>query len=193
VIDRRPSRPLVFDRGVDLAGGVGAHARHVLQFLVDCLHRDSAILEHPLLRAGFDDMVVSAILALPNNYRDEIGGLPRASAAPSTVRRAEEFMEAHATEGITVSELVVECGCSRSALYDAFRRFRGYTPMQFLIESRLKSAREALQFASPQGSVTSIAYACGFPHLGRFSDTYRRRFGENPSETLRRGGLTGGS
>ena len=143
-----------------------------------------------MLRAGFDDMLVSALLALPNNYRDELEGLPRASAAPSTVRRAEEFMEGHATKAITVSDVVAECGCGRSALYDAFRRFRGYTPMQFLVESRLKAAREALRSPSPGDTVTSIAYACGFPHLGRFSETYRRRFGERPSETLRRPHVT---
>ena len=35
-------------------------------------------------------------------------------------------------------------------------------------------------------AVTEVALACGFEHLGRFSTRYRDRFGESPSETLRR-------
>jgi transcriptional regulator GlxA family with amidase domain len=35
-------------------------------------------------------------------------------------------------------------------------------------------------------TTTSIAYECGFGHLGNFAQVYRSRFGESPSETLRR-------
>jgi AraC-like DNA-binding protein len=38
----------------------------------------------------------------------------------------------------------------------------------------------------PEWRVTRTALAFGFAHLGRFSASYRRMFGETPSETLRR-------
>ena len=31
-----------------------------------------------------------------------------------------------------------------------------------------------------------VAARCGFPHFGRFAVAYRRRYGETPSQTLRR-------
>jgi hypothetical protein len=31
-----------------------------------------------------------------------------------------------------------------------------------------------------------IALQCGFPHFGRFSVEYRRRYGETPTQTLKR-------
>jgi AraC-like DNA-binding protein len=34
-------------------------------------------------------------------------------------------------------------------------------------------------------SVTELAMDYGFLHLGRFSEVYRQRFGELPSETFR--------
>jgi transcriptional regulator GlxA family with amidase domain len=34
-------------------------------------------------------------------------------------------------------------------------------------------------------TVSSVALACGFAHLGRFSATYASKFGEAPSVTLR--------
>ena len=81
-------------------------------------------------------------------------------------------MEAHVTEPITVSDLVAECGCSGTALHRTFRRYRGYTPMQFLANCRLQAARGALRSPSPTETVSSIAYACGFLHLGRFAQAY---------------------
>jgi transcriptional regulator GlxA family with amidase domain len=72
-------------------------------------------------------------------------------------------------------------------LFAAFRNARGYTPMEFLTEQRLQSAREKLLKPHSVTSVSSIALDCGFMNLGRFSQVYRRRFGERPSDTLRNG------
>lgn len=188
VMDRRPGKPIVFDSRVVLTDGVGGSARRLLNFVVDEIHRDSAVLENPLLRAGFDEMLLNALLGLPNNYSDELMGGRQVPVAPAHVRRAEEFLEAHATEPITISDLVAECNCSRNALFSAFRKFRDYTPNQFLTNSRLRAARASLQSPSPSETITSIAFASGFSHLGRFSEAYRRRFGELPSEAMHRAG-----
>ncbi len=43
--------------------------------------------------------------------------------------------------------------------------------------------------AAPGTTVTMVALDCGLAHLGRFSQEYSRKFGEAPSETLRRARL----
>ena len=192
VTDRRPGQPLVFERSVDLTRGVGAQARRLLEFLLADTQHDDAVLDNPLVRAGLDDLLLNALLALPNTHSDALLGGRRLPGAPRVVRHAEEFMDAHATEPITISDLVAHCGCSRRALFGAFRRYRGYTPLQFLSDCRLKAARRALQNPVPGETVASIAYGCGFVHLGRFAEAYRQRFGELPSETLRQAGLVVG-
>jgi transcriptional regulator GlxA family with amidase domain len=130
-------------------------------------------------------MLLGAILALPSNYSDMLRGERQIQAAPRLVRQAEQFLEAHARKPITISDVVAECGCSRRTLFNAFRQHRGYTPMQFLAETRLKVARYALLGSSPTDTVASIAAACGFSHLGRFAEAYCKRFGEKPSDTMR--------
>jgi AraC-like DNA-binding protein len=106
------------------------------------------------------------------------------------VRRAEEYMTAHAGDPITMSDLVGECGCSRSALFHAFKSFRGHTPMQFLASRRWELAHERMM-REPAATATEIALDCGFGNHSRFAKAYRSRFGEKPSETrARRRGRT---
>jgi len=186
VADRRPGKPIVFAPAVDLTRGAGARVRGLINSVVATIQRDPSTLDSPLLRAGLDDLILTALLSLPNSHSHELRSGRRLPVAPAVVRGAEEFLEAHATEPITISEVVAHCGCSRRSLFSAFRRFRGYTPMQFLARSRLAVARQALQSPSPGTTVASIARACGFGHPGRFSAAYRRVFGESPAETLRR-------
>ena len=96
-----------------------------------------------------------------------------------------DFNNTH-DEPVTISGVAAACGCSRRALFTAFRRFRDYTPMQFLAETRLEAARAALRSPGPTDTVVSVAYGCGFSPAGRFSGAYLRRFGESPSRTLRK-------
>ncbi|MGO4832529.1 helix-turn-helix domain-containing protein [Rhizobiaceae sp. 2RAB30] len=51
---------------------------------------------------------------------------------------------------------------------------------------RLERFRSALLDASNHGSVTEIACMAGIGHLGRAAAAYRLRYGETPSQTLRR-------
>ena len=132
-------------------------------------------------------MLLTALLFLPHNQSEKLNEDRRYQVAPGLVRRAEEYMRAHLKEAISIIDLLGICDCSRSMLFAAFRNARGYTPMEFLTEQRLQSAREKLLKPHPVASVSSIALDCGFMNLGRFSQVYRRRFGERPSDTLRKG------
>jgi transcriptional regulator GlxA family with amidase domain len=50
---------------------------------------------------------------------------------------------------------------------------------------RLRRAHEALRVADPAlVTVTQVALACGFTHMGEFGTAYRRVFGVTPSQTL---------
>ena len=53
-----------------------------------------------------DDFLLNALLALPNNYRDVLMDGRRPSVARWLLRRAEEFLEAHATEPMTISDML---------------------------------------------------------------------------------------
>ena len=82
--------------------------------------------------------------------------------------------------------MVAVSGVSKRALFRGFRAFRGMGPMAYLKSVRLESAHAELTGPGPERrSVTEVANAWGFTHLGNFARDYRRRFGRRPSETLR--------
>ncbi len=102
------------------------------------------------------------------------------------VRRAEEWIAAHATEALGIEEVAEAVGVGVRSLQRTFQRIRGYSPSQAVLQQRLNHARRALLLAAPQDTVTSIAAESGFFELGRFARQYRAHFGETPSQTLAR-------
>ena len=104
---------------------------------------------------------------------------------PASVRRAASFIAAHAAAPISLADIALAAGVPERTLHDAYCRFEGVSPMRALRDLRLDRVRDRLR-ADQAASVTEIALAAGFTHLGRFAQAYASRFGERPSQTLRR-------
>jgi transcriptional regulator GlxA family with amidase domain len=105
---------------------------------------------------------------------------------PRGVRRALDAMHAAVARDIGISELAAAAGLSGRALQRQFRTFLGKTPHEALSDIRFECARRQLLQGAPGMKVMDVALRCGFPHFGRFSIEYRRRYGETPSRTLKR-------
>lgn len=88
---------------------------------------------------------------------------------------------------VRIGDLCRIAGVNQRTLLRAVRDVHHKTASQFLREVRLSQARRTLLSADPVvQSVTEIALRFGFGELGRFAVDYRTKFGESPSETLRR-------
>lgn len=185
IAGRPPKERIRFDRMVDLSTGSGALARQTLMHVASQLETNTTILTNDLLRTATDDLLLATLLSLPHSHAGELHN-DFGDTAPGIVRRAEEFMEAHAAEPIRIRDVIEECRCSASLLHRTFQQHRGYTPAQFLARQRLEAARRRLLSPRPDDTITGIALDCGFAHLSRFAERYKRRFGESPSGTLRR-------
>ena len=108
------------------------------------------------------------------------------SPLPRGVRRALDAMRADAGRDWSVPDLAVVAGLSARTLQRQFRVFVGQTPLAKLRDIRFDCARRDLLQVAPGTKVMDIALRWGFPHFGRFSIEYRRRYGETPSQTLKR-------
>jgi AraC-like DNA-binding protein len=185
---REPRGPIEFDQSRTFAFAEAAALTRVVRMLCDDLRGGSSALDHPHVRDRFASTLASALLiGLPHNHIRAIEAAER-PIAPASVRRAERFIEENATNAVGLTDVARATGVSARALQQAFRRFRDTTPMAQLRGLRLDRARRALAEAGRDGgSVTSVAAAQGFGSLSRFTANYKARFGEPPSETLRRG------
>lgn len=77
---------------------------------------------------------------------------------------------------------------SARSLFRQFKQDRGYSPGDFAKRIRLDRAREMLEQAEGNTSVTQIVLKCGFQNPGHFARDFHLAFGELPSDTLRRSG-----
>ena len=107
----------------------------------------------------------------------------RTAVQRAAVDRAIDMIHADPGASITLGELARTAGVGVRALTRGFEQRLGISPMRYLQQCRLERARSDLLDGG--ASVTSVAYRWGFGNLGDFSLTYRERFGERPSETLR--------
>lgn len=175
---------LVFPPGIDLDRSPGVNFKETLKYIMDELGNNEFSSNIEKLHDVFDHMIMTKLFELPHNLRDQYYANRSSYDVPVIVKRAEEYMEAHLTDSIKIADLLPICKCSRSALFSAFQTKRSYSPMEFIIERRLQRARKMLQEGKSYESISSIAMESGFTHLGRFSLTYKKRFGESPRETI---------
>lgn len=111
---------------------------------------------------------------------------PRSGSAPYYVRRAEEYIRAHARDDLTVEGIAAAAGVSPRSIFYGFKRWRETSPMAHLRTVRLDLAREALVRAGRDGgTVSQAAVNAGFTNFSQFSKLYKARYGETPSTTLR--------
>ena len=177
--------PLEFNPIADLNRPQSLQLSRLLQFVTTEAELSWPI--PPIMLAEMQQaMMTSFLLANTSNYSGLLHREP-AMAAPRQVRLAEQFIEAHWDQPITIEALVAASNVSARSLYMAFRKGRGYTPMEFAKRVRLGHARRMLSAPQPRTSVAAVAFECGFGNPGHFSRDYLNQFGENPSETLRRG------
>ncbi|MCA6117446.1 AraC family transcriptional regulator [Bradyrhizobium sp. WSM 1738] len=184
----RPVGAVEFEPAVDLASAGGRALQSKIMEFVDLAERLGP--RRPLSPVAAADMREKLLAALLHGQRhsasdaiDRFGG--RAEALPPSVRRAREFLYAHADEPLDLMQLAEAAGVGIRALQLGFRRHFGTSISEMLRDIRLAHLNVRLAAASPDDSVTDIAFELGFTHLSRMASAYRAKFGETPSATLR--------
>lgn len=117
----------------------------------------------------------------PSGQAPTVTGTP----APVAIRRALDFIEAHAGQDILLADVANAACVSVSSLLRLFNRHLGQTPAAVLRDLRLDRARNELR-SGPPGAVREVALRWGFQSPSQFTQAYQRRFGEKPSEARSR-------
>jgi AraC-like DNA-binding protein len=179
-------QPVEFDPALALTSGYGRSLAGYLLMAVADFEQPDATLHNPIMMTMFEQFIMTGLLlAHPHTCSERLRRREQ-SISPRDVKRALDYMESKLDAPILLSDIVEVSGVPGRTLFKHFQDWRGVSPMRYLRNARFQRAREALKGAPPEASVTEIAMRWGFNHMGRFSVEYRKRFGESPSETLRR-------
>ncbi|MFF1692533.1 AraC family transcriptional regulator [Streptomyces sp. NPDC058257] len=141
----------------------------------------------PLVAEPLQEAILNGLLlAVEHPFRGELMA-PAQNLRPAPVKRAMDAVEERPEHPFTPAGLAAEARVGVRWLQEAFRRYVGMSPMAYVRDVRLTRVRDELRAAEPGAlSVSEVAHRWGFSHLGRFAEQYHARFGELPSQTLRR-------
>ncbi|WP_435120900.1 AraC family transcriptional regulator [Amycolatopsis thermoflava] len=180
-------QPLRFAPRMPVDSGPGRGWAAGLRMLVTLLDESDTLIEHPLAAAEFESgLLTGLLLAQPHAFQSQLADRNARPAPSRSVRLAVDIMQNHPEWEHTTSSLAKATGVAVRTLQRGFREELGVTPREYLNDVRLQRVRDELRARRPEhATVGAIASRWGFPHLGRFSALYRKRFGESPSSTLR--------
>ncbi len=132
-------------------------------------------------------LLTEAILALFIESWPRVGGARSTQGArPFYIKRAIEWMHAHAAAKVTLEDLSVVSGVSVRTLQLGFRTFSGLSPMAYLLQIRLERAYKDLLTEPKNVTIDEIAKRWGFSNPSKFSGYIRQKYGRNPF-AIRRG------
>lgn len=188
MLGRSVDKPVVFDPEMDLTTDPAVRWHGALQLLSSEVMTPRSLVQQGIGGGPIEELVISSLLWVQASsvHSDLTHVSPRGGRAAT--REAINFIESHLADAIALKDIANAINLSVRAIQQAFHDDLGTTPMHYLRDRRLERARDQLAAALPSDgvTVTGVAERWGFGHLGNFSGAYRRRFGESPSQTLRR-------
>lgn len=118
------------------------------------------------------NIITELIATLPQRNNTEL-------ILPVWISEARLYIENHFQEKITLDDLADRYALSKSHFSREFKKFLGYSPIEYLIKMRMNFAKSLLQFSSL--SIEEIAYACGMNGANHFTQLFKKTESITPS------------
>ena len=91
-----------------------------------------------------------------------------------------KYIKTHIHEEITIDQLSSICCMSRPNFFRCFKREFGISPVEFILNERVKAAKQLLMNADV--TITQACYAIGINNLSYFFKLFKRIEGQTPNE-----------
>lgn len=99
---------------------------------------------------------------------------------PENLRRTLTCIESQLYLPLSVDNMAAFCKVSPATLARLFRKYLQCTPMEYLLQKRMKHARDLLR--TTELSIKEISVRCGIPDQLYFSTVFKKNCGESPRE-----------
>lgn len=144
-----------------------------------CLQPGASAAAREFMFRRWSELLTLTLLDEHIQLEQRIG---RGGARPPALKRALDFIAAHAHEELLIADIANAACVSARSLLRMFHEHLEQSPGAYLRHTRLDLARSALRNGTAT-SIQDLAQQSGFQNAGKFSQAYKRRFGESPSET----------
>jgi AraC-like DNA-binding protein/ligand-binding sensor protein len=128
----------------------------------------------------------NAIVRLLTFFADQLSALSnqlvteKNNAEPPLVLKAREYIDKHKTEELSLADVAKAAGASVFHFCKVFHKATGLKFTDYVARVRLEEARTRLH--NPNLRISEIAYDGGFQSLTQFNRTFKRVFGQSPSD-----------
>jgi AraC-like DNA-binding protein/ligand-binding sensor protein len=128
----------------------------------------------------------NAIVRLLAFFADQLSALSnqliteKSNAEPPLVLRAREYIDKHKTEELSLADVAKAAGASVFHFCKVFHKATGLKFTDYVARVRLEEART--QLLNPNRRISEVAYDVGFQSLTQFNRTFKRVFGQSPTE-----------
>ena len=104
----------------------------------------------------------------------------RRNAEPLLVSKGRDYIEKNKTEELTLTAVAAAAGSSVFHFCKVFHKATGLKFTDYVARVRVEDART--QLLNPTRRISEVAFDVGFQSLTQFNRTFKRVFGESPSE-----------
>ncbi len=128
----------------------------------------------------------NAIVRLLTFFADQLSALSnqlmteKNNAEPPLVMKAREYIDKHKTEELSLANVAKAAGASVFHFCKVFHKATGLKFTDYVARVRVEDARTRL--LNPNLRISEIAYDVGFQSLTQFNRTFKRVFGQSPSD-----------
>ena len=106
--------------------------------------------------------------------------LEQHNAEPLLVRKAREYIEQHKMEPLSLGAVAQASGASVFHFCKVFKKTTSLKFTEYVARVRLENAKT--QLLNPSRRISEVAYDVGFQSLTQFNRTFKRVFGQSPTE-----------
>lgn len=111
-------------------------------------------------------------------YRCSPDEFERVNHGNETMQKIQRYIDENFNKGITVADLASEFYLNAGYLSSAFKKYSGYSPMQYIALNRLIYAKKLL--LTTNDSTKSIALNSGFSDVNNFIRTFKKKYDMTP-------------
>ena len=176
------TKPLTFEQVFAQQSELANFINHTIRFIAQQTCSNGVLKNKQTLDTLAELLVSSLLHNHGHNYHADMYANDE-HKEPDYIQRVKHYIKQSWHEPISLDDIMAVAQVSKRNLYQGFQQHLGMPPMHYLKNVRLDQVHQQIK-TGKGASVTQVAVRCGFTHLGRFANEYKRRFGESPSVTM---------